>query len=92
MLIVSELDIAITQLDMEVSSFGFPKEDTVEWWLLRAKATGLSLLRAMQAKGLTSLEADTFRKGVRVGMMKSDVAYVIEVAQVAVAVPAVATP
>lgn len=93
---MSEIDTAITQLDAEVAAIGFPKEDTVEWWILRAKSTGASLLRAMQQRSLTNLEADQFRRGVRIGMMKSDTPDVIEVAiaadQAALAKPVQVTP
>lgn len=81
---MAEIDTAISKLDAEIALLGFPKEETVEWWVLRAKVTGASLLRAMQAKGLTTLEADQFRRGVRVGMMKLDVVDVIEMAAPAV--------
>ena len=47
------LERAIVQLEAEVADFrqgspGQPKEGTPEWFLLRAKALGLSHLRRMQ--------------------------------------------
>ena len=80
---MAELDTALVNLDADISTLGFPKEDTVEWWRLRALSTGASLLRTIQSRNLTAVQADTFRKGVRVGMMRSDTADVIEVAQAA---------
>lgn len=85
---VTELDTAIVRLNAEIDTLGFPSENTAEWWTLRAKSTGASLLRAIQQKGLTTLEADQFRRGIRISFMKSDVADVIEVAQAADALKA----
>lgn len=80
---MSEIDTAIAKLDAEIAALGFPAENTAEWWTLRAKSTGVSLLRAIQAKSLTTLEADQFRKGVRIAIMKSPTQDVIEVAKAA---------
>lgn len=88
---MTELDTALTSLNAEIDAIGFPAENTAEWWTLRAKSTGASLLRAIQQKGLTTLEADQFRRGVRIGFMKSDVADVIEVAAIADRVAALPT-
>lgn len=60
-----ELDKAIEQCQADVDILLTPKEDTVEWWLLRARSTGLSLLKTMQQQGFTPLQADTFRKVIR---------------------------
>lgn len=87
-----ELDQAITTLDGEIGALGFPKEDTIAWWRLRALSTGLSLLRTMQQRNLTNIEADRFRKGVRSGLMKTDTPDVIEMAAVAKPITAEVTP
>lgn len=47
------LRLAIAQLEAEIAGFKQgtaqqPKEGSVEWFLLRAKATGLSMLKRME--------------------------------------------
>lgn len=51
------LDRAIQLLQAEVAAFGQgtknqPQEKSTEWFLLRAKASGLSLLKRMQQLGI----------------------------------------
>ena len=63
------LDRAITQLEEELAALGLgtkdqPAEGTTEWFLLRAKAIGLSFLRkARQMNGAPPAEIERhFRK------------------------------
>lgn len=53
------IDDAIAILEAEVAAFGQgtkdqPAEGTPEFFILRAKSVGLSMLRSMQARGLDS--------------------------------------
>lgn len=55
------LDDAIAVLEIEVAGFKLgtqdqPKADTPEFFLVRAKAVGLSMLKQMRAKGLSEPE------------------------------------
>lgn len=78
----SSLERAIASLELEVSLLtdqaaktptGGIVEGSTDWWLLRAKTTGLSLLRTFLAQGLTDpKEADDFRKNVRTLLTKAD--------------------
>lgn len=78
----SPLERAIAALEIEVSLLtdqasktptGGIVDGTTDWWMLRAKTTGLSLLRTFLAQGLTDpKEADDFRKNVRALLTKAD--------------------
>lgn len=65
------IEDAIAVLEVEVAGLQGSKEDTREWWLLRARATGLSLLRKIKQERLTLVQAEVFRKGVRKGLMQA---------------------
>ena len=60
------LNSTIAALEEEISRLGAPREGTSLWWMLRAKSTGLSLLRSLRQKGITDpVMADAFRKDIR---------------------------
>lgn len=60
------LAAAIQLLEIEIEQLGTPKVETAGWWVLRAKSTGLSLLRTMRDRGISDPEvAEAFRKGLR---------------------------
>lgn len=68
---MTELDAAITQLQAEVDGIGFPGTGTTLWWMLRARSQGLSLLKAIQAKGISDpVVAEAFRKETRLELQK----------------------
>lgn len=71
-----QLDSAIAALEDEVSKLGTPPAPasggaaSALWWTLRAKSTGLSLLKALRAKGILDPEmADSYRKELRAGLV-----------------------
>lgn len=67
---MTDLDSAILLLEGELDKLGLPKKDTVDWWVLRAKSTGLTLLRTMRAKNLFEPEAaEVFRRGLRMELV-----------------------
>lgn len=66
------LDSAIALLAAETSQLSGRKlqEGSTLWWTLRAKSTGLSLLRAIKTKGLSDPSAaEEFRKSFRTSLM-----------------------
>lgn len=65
------IDSAIALLEFEISKLGKPDAHTSLWFVLRAKSTGLSLLRAMKQAGVADdpLTAEAFRKEVRESLM-----------------------
>lgn len=68
------LDLAIIQLTNELEVLQTPAAGTTAWWVLRAKSTGLSLLRAMKAQGLEDdlTLADAYRKDIRSQLIAKD--------------------
>ena len=71
-----QLDSAIALLEEEISILGTPRspvngEDASStWWLLRAKSTGLSLLKALRSKGiLDPVAAENYRKDLRIKLV-----------------------
>ena len=71
-----QLDGAIALLEEEISALGTPaspasgENASSTWWLLRAKSTGLSLLKALRQKGLTDpVAADSYRKDLRIKLV-----------------------
>ena len=61
-----QLDSTIAALEEEISRLGAPPEGSSLWWMLRAKSTGLSLLRTLRQRGITDpAMADAFRKDLR---------------------------
>lgn len=67
------IELAIALLEDEIQALGKPREGTSQWFLLRGMSHGLSLLKAMLAKGFHSdpLAAETFRKSLRVEIMQA---------------------
>ena len=65
---------AIQLLQEEMDALGTPKEDTREWWILRARALGLSLLKAIELGGLTTIQAEAFRKVLKKELTRPNVA------------------
>jgi hypothetical protein len=63
---VTNLEQAISTLEAELTELGWGtnvEEGTADWWLLRGKATGLSLLRQFTARDLINpKDADKHRK------------------------------
>lgn len=65
---MDNLNKAIVLLEREVDTLldTAPDATTVDWWTLRGKSTGLTLLRSMRAEGLTEpSEAEAFRRSLR---------------------------
>lgn len=74
-----QLDSAIAMLEEEISRLGTPASPangeaaSALWWTLRAKSTGLSLLKAMRQRGITDpVAADAYRRDVRVALVAAD--------------------
>lgn len=63
----SPIESAMALLDAEIQKLGSPPVSTSLWFVLRAKSTGLSLLRAMKRDGVDEdpAAAEAFRKNVR---------------------------
>lgn len=60
------LEDAIAVLGGEVDALGIPQVGTSLWYIKQAKSLGLSMLKAMQAKGINDpVLADRFRKDLR---------------------------
>lgn len=65
---MSDLSLAIQELQAEVDAFGQgtktqPKEGSPEWYILRAKSCGLSMLKVMEKHCLPTIKAqDTYYK------------------------------
>ena len=66
------MDEAIVILQTEIEALQAlrngrgPQEGTTEWWLLRGKSIGLSMLRAMKVAGCTTpVAAEAYRKTLR---------------------------
>lgn len=73
-----QLDSAIAMLEEEVSLLGTPASPangeaaSSVWWMLRAKSTGLSLLKALRAKGIIDpVMAENYRKDLRVRLVQA---------------------
>lgn len=73
------LDKAIAVLEAEVEEFqqgtpNQPKEKTTDWYLLRAKVTGLGLLKQLKARGLDNDPAgcERFHRTHTKGMKRDD--------------------
>ena len=63
---MTNLEEAIAQLEAEVEATGTPYVGSILWWVLRARSQGLSLLKALQAKGISDpVVAENFRKKTR---------------------------
>lgn len=74
-----QLDSAIAMLEEEISRLGTPASPangeaaSALWWTLRAKSTGLSLLRALRAKDiLDPVMAENYRKDIRVALVADE--------------------
>lgn len=74
------LDVAIAELELEVTALGAPDPATVGWFTLRAKSTGLTMLRVLKQRGLQDdpAAAENFRKNARKVIVK-DVTELVEV-------------
>ena len=59
------IERAIKNLEEEVGNLKTPEEGTREWWLLRAKSLGLSLLRSCHKQEFSTVQAEEFRKDFR---------------------------
>lgn len=66
------LGTAIMLLEGEVAALGSPPENTPNWYLLRGKSTGLSLLKALMQQGLfvSPTAVEDFRKDLRIQLTK----------------------
>lgn len=80
------LDRAIEQLQAEVDTFqqgtqNQPKEGTVEWFLLRAKALGLSQLKRMKQLGTegNAAASERFYRACNSTFKQLDVPLAVEV-------------
>lgn len=64
-------DLAVIQLQAEIDALGIPKPEETNWWLLRAKSTGMSLLKAIQANDLQQdpIQSENFRKAARADLV-----------------------
>ena len=64
---MSNIDIAIAFLEQDITQLGDVKEGEVNWFILRAKSTGLSLLKAARQQRLDSdyKRLEEFRRDVR---------------------------
>lgn len=75
---MTNLDIAITSLEQELEALNLPKEGTVDWFTVRAKALGLSLLKAARLSQLGEdlPRFDAFRKDIRLRIVASNLTVV----------------
>lgn len=88
------LDDAIAVMEGEITALGTPREDTREWWLLRARSTGLSMLKMFKLNGVTTVQAEVMRRGVRRSFMKlpEDISEEVTLPPVKVPAPTLASP
>lgn len=66
MSLLAAIDTLVAAVDAGMTAK--PKEGTTAWWLLRCNSTSLSMLRAIKARELSIVQAEEFRKRLRLYM------------------------